>query len=104
MWGIVSGVCAGSALPAGGRTPLRYFFNDAGKQCYLTGKDIINDAKQLGYRYGDEKVPAPPKPVNCPVRRPTAGRILLEHRPPNRITLGTTPVSIEVPLKETAER
>jgi tyrosinase len=78
-----------------------YFYDEAGKQCYLTGKDVIDDAKQLGYRYDDDKVPVPPKPVNCPVRRPTAGRTILELRPPARITLGTTPVSITVPLQET---
>jgi tyrosinase len=81
-----------------------YFYNDAGKQCYLTGKDVIDDAKQLGYRYDNEKVPVPPKPVNCPGRRPGPPHVLVEHHPANRITLGTTPVSIEVPLKETPER
>ncbi len=79
-----------------------FFFNDAGKQCYLTGKDIINDAKQLGYTYQDEKVPMPPNKVNCPAKPAPqlTVRSLAEFQPAARITLGAKPVSIDVPLQE----
>jgi hypothetical protein len=81
-----------------------YFYNDAGKQCYLTGKDIIHDATQLGYTYQSVTVPVPPTKVTCPPKRTTAqaAQALAVLQPANRITLGSTPVSVDVPLLETA--
>jgi tyrosinase len=87
----------------------KFFFYDqidktTVKQCYLTGKDIINDAKQLGYTYGSVQAPVPPNKVTCPKRALTAAPpvTLAEVQPANRITLGATPVSVAVPLLEKA--
>jgi tyrosinase len=85
----------------------KFFFYDqinetTVKQCYLTGKDIINDAKQLGYTYGSVQAPVPPNPVTCPKKPLTAAApiTLAELQPANRITLGTKPLSVDIPLQE----
>jgi tyrosinase len=79
-----------------------YFFDEHGKQCYLTGKDVIHDATQLGYVYQSVKVPMPPNKVTCPPKRTPLfqPRILAEFAPSGRVALGAAPSTVEVPLKE----
>jgi tyrosinase len=79
-----------------------YFFNESGKQCYLTGNDIINDATQLGYTYQSIAVPLPSKKVTCPARKLTtfAPFTLAEIYPIGGVALGASPVSMDILLKE----
>ncbi len=80
-----------------------YFFNEKKQQCYLTAKDILDDAKQLGYTYENEKVPVPPTKVACPPKKVTAitPRLLAELPPEKRTTLGAAPINVDIPVKET---
>ena len=78
-----------------------YFYDEHGKQCYLTGNDVIHDATQLGYRYQSVTVPVPARKVTCPAKRIGAQgpTVLAEFAPSGRVALGAAPSTVEVPLK-----
>jgi len=81
-----------------------YFFDEKANQCYLTGRDILKDAAQLGYKYQSITVPVPSTKVNCPGRRLTATLTpqLVAELTQGKISLGPKPMTHQLPVKEIA--
>jgi hypothetical protein len=76
------------------------FYDEAGHAVFLTGAEVIDTVGQLNYRYDDD--PAPQAPQIMAQINP---QILAEAgvvRGEARITLGSVPVRVRVPLTELA--
>ena len=79
-----------------------YFFDEKANQCYLTGRDVLKDAAQLGYRYQSITVPVPPTKVTCPGARLTASFTpqLVAELTQAKVSLGSKLLTHPLPVKE----
>jgi hypothetical protein len=72
------------------------FYDEAGHAVYLTGAEVVDTVGQLNYRYDDD--PPPPMFIRFPI-------ILAENAAAGgeqRITLGSSPVTVRLPINEQA--
>jgi tyrosinase len=85
------------------------FFDEDGKSVKMSGKDVLDTEKQLGYRYDDDPPNVPvvlrifgagEKPPEVAAKEPT---VLAESKEKGPVELGAEPVSVAIPLDDKAK-
>ncbi|MFL5246047.1 MAG: tyrosinase family protein [Gemmataceae bacterium] len=85
------------------------FFDEDGKSVKMSGKDVLDTEKQLGYRYDDDPPNAPAvlrifgagtTPVEVAKKKPV---VVAESKGEKPFELGLDPVAIDIPLDEKAK-